>query len=255
MGTILHGALETSQSRGVSRSRITDLTERDRDYLALATLEYLRSRRHTPSPHPGWQQVRGFDAGVLRWWNDHLGGPFPSPTTQRLQTLRGDIYDFLEDEVGLIVKEPGQNSPVHLAPPDRRSNPTVDEFSERTIHVTDGGAGFGDAETNRLVEAAAMRLAVESYAGWEAQDVSRDKCGWDLTFSREDEVHHVEVKGVAGQKPRILLTRNEVAVAREDPNWRLLVVTRALVDPKVHVFNREAMLASVDAYMYVADLS
>jgi hypothetical protein len=164
---ILREALHAADERGVSRPRITDLGVEDRNRLALSTLEYLRSRPHAPSPYPKWQQVRGFDAGVLRWWNDHLGGPFPSPTTQRLQTLRGDIYDFLEDDLGRIVKEPGQNSPVHLAPADAVDVAPTDELTNRTIHVSDRGAGFGDAATNRLVEAAAMRVAIDTYAGWE----------------------------------------------------------------------------------------
>ena len=234
---ILREALHTSDQRGVSRPRIPDLSAEDRNRLALATLEYLRSRPYTPSPYPKWRQVRGFDAGVLRWWNDHLGGPFPSRTTQRLQALRGDIYDFLEDELGRVVKEPGQNSPVHLAPAGAGEESPADELTDRTIYVTDRGAGFGDAETNRVVETAAMRVAIDTYAGWEADDVSRAKCGWDITFRRDGLEHHVEVEGVSGQKPRILLTHNEVAVARHDPFWKLLVVTRALVAPQSNVSN------------------
>lgn len=251
---ILREALRTSDQRGVSRPRIADLSVHDRNLLALATLEYLRSRPYTPSPYPKWRQVRGFDAGVLRWWNDHLGGSFPSRTTQRLQTLRGDIYDFLEDELGRVVKEPGQNSPVHLAPADVGEE-SADALTDRTIYVTDRGAGFGDAETNRLVETAAIRAASDMYAGWEADDVSTAKYGWDITFRRDGLEHHVEVKGVSGQRPRVLLTRNEVAVARHDPLWRLLVVTRALVSPQSHVFEREIVLAQVTPYVYSADLS
>jgi hypothetical protein len=145
---ILREALHASDQRGVSRPRIADLSVEDRNHLALSTLEYLRSRRYTPSPYPKWHQVRGFDAGVLRWSNDHLGGPFPSRTTERLQTPRGDIYDFLGDELGRVVKEPGQNSPVHLAPADAVDESPTDELTARTIHVTDQGTGFGDAETS-----------------------------------------------------------------------------------------------------------
>ena len=253
VGRILREALHAADERGVSRPRITDLPVEDRNQLALSTLEYLRSRPHTPSPYPKWQQVRGFDAGVLRWWNDHLGGPFPSPTTQRLQTLRGDIYDFLEDDLGRIVKEPGQNSPVHLAPADAANVAPTDELTNRTIHVSDRGAGFGDAATNRLIEAAAMRVAIDTYAGWEHEDVSKANCGWDITFRRNDLEHHVEVKGVSAQKPRVLLTRNEVAVAQRDPLWRLLVVTRALVAPRTHAFPRETVLELACPYVYSAD--
>lgn len=254
LGDILLDALRTAEERGVTRPRITDLSPRHRDHLAKATLAFLASRRHTESPNPGWIQVRSFDAGVLRWWNEHLGGPFPSATTARLQTLRGDIYDFL-DEVGRIAKEPGQDSPVHLAPIDSNGGELPGELDRRTIQVSSSGAGFGDAETNRLVEAAAMRAAVQHYVGWEADDVSQQKCGWDITFRRGTDERHVEVKGVSGQRPKIMLTRNEVAVAQADDFWSLLVVTRALLAPEVREFDSSVVLETVEPYVYIADLA
>ena len=95
-----------------------------------------------------------------------MGGPFPSTTTERLQTLRGDIYDFLED-VGRIAKEPGQYAPVHLAPLKLTQEGMEEELDQRTIQVNSSGAGFGEAEANRLVELAAMRTAVQHYTGWD----------------------------------------------------------------------------------------
>ena len=237
----------------MTRPRIGDLNQRDRDHLAESTLGFLASRRNTPSPNPGWIQVRSFDAGVLRWWNGHLGGPFPSTTTERLQTLRGDIYDFLE-EVGRIAKEPGQYAPVHVAPLKRTQDGVEEQLDQRTIQVSSSGAGFGDAETNRLVELAAMGAAVQHHKGWNADDVSQQKYGWDITFRRGHEERHVEVKGVSGQRPKVLLTRNEVAVAREDVLWSLLVVTQALVAPEVHEFSSAAVLDAAEPYVYVADL-
>lgn len=154
-----------------------------------------------------------------------------------------------------VVKEPGQNSPVHIAPASAGEELPAAEVTDRAIFVTDRGAGFGDAETNRLVETAAMRVAIDTFAGWEAHDVSGAKCGWDITFRRHGLEHHVEVKGVSGQKPRVLLTHNEVAAARHDPFWRLLVVTRALITPQWNVFEREIVLAQVSPYVYTADLS
>lgn len=246
-------ALRVAQERGVTRPRITDLSPSKRDLLSEATLVYLASRRHSPSPYPGWQQVDSFDAGVLRWWNDHLGGPFPNSTTRQLQTLRRDVYDYLDD-LGRISKKPGQNSPVHVAPLDRQGSSTVQELDQRTLQVSSAGAGFGDAETNALVEAAAMRAAEDHYSNWVANDVSRDKCGWDITFRRGEDERHVEVKGVSGQRPKVLLTRNEVAVARDDAAWSLLVVTRALLAPEVHEFSASDVLAAATPYVYLADL-
>lgn len=183
-----------------------------------------------------------------------MGGPFPSTTTERLQTLRGDIYDFL-DEVGRIAKEPGQQSPVHVAPLAQSDEDTVEELDQRTIQVSSAGAGFGNAETNRLVETAAMRAAEAHYIGWDAEDVSREKCGWDITFRRGLDERHVESKGVSGQRAKVLLTRNEVAAARTDPLWSLLVVTRALVAPGLQEFSATLVLDTVEPYVYLADLA
>lgn len=162
------------------------------------------------------------------------------------------MYDYLDD-VGRIAKEPGQYSPVHVAPPGNNEEP-AERLDQRTIQVSNSGAGFGDAETNRVVEAAAMRTAITHYSDWEPDDVSQRKCGWDITFRRGVDELHVEVKGVSGQRPKVLLTRNEVAVARADPQWTLLVVTRALVSPQVYEARRETMLEAVEPFVYLADL-
>ncbi|MCY7287090.1 MAG: hypothetical protein LH624_02260 [Cryobacterium sp.] len=53
---------------------------------------------------------------------------------------------------------------------------------------------------------------------------------------------------------RILLTRNEVAIAKRDPMWKLLVVTRALGAPSLHEFDRERVLEEATPYVYVADM-
>ncbi len=99
-----------------------------------------------------------------------------------------------------------------------------------------------------------MREAVAYYSEWQHRDVSADKCGWDITFWTDGAEQHVEVKGVSGQQPKVLLTRNEVAAARRDPLWSLLVVTRVLVAPEVHEFDRKAVLARAEPYVYAADL-
>jgi hypothetical protein len=67
-------------------------------------------------------------------------------------------------------------------------------------------------------------------------------------------VERVEVKGVSGATPAILLTRNEARAAREEPGWRLAVVTRALTTPEVRIVaGPEAMVASAP-FMYEVTL-
>lgn len=57
----------------------------------------------------------------------------------------------------------------------------------------------------------------------------RDVCGYDLlaTRPREPAELHVEVKGAGGALPRFFLSTTEFNAARDDPFWRLAIVTQA----------------------------
>ncbi|WP_406045517.1 DUF3883 domain-containing protein [Micromonospora sp. NBC_00898] len=125
------------------------------------------------------------------------------------------------------------------------------------ITVTASGAGFGNPSTNALVEAAGMKAVTKHYkrAGWRVQDVSKQNEGWDLTCTSPDgDVHRVEVKGVSGLAPKVLLTRNEERSAREDPGWRLAVVTKALVEPTLQFFGKDAALRAATPFVFEVDL-
>lgn len=217
--------------------------------LAQRTLEYLRTRPSEPSPHAGWVQVVSFDAGVNRWWNQQLGEPFPNDVSVRLRRLRREIYDHLEDVQQLILKGPGQTSPIHLSPTGAVLDPKSLSTQPRQITLSDRGAGFGDAESNRLIEAAAMAATILHFSEWTPTDVSHEKCGWDITFRRGGEEIHAEVKGVAGRKPSVLLTGNEYAVAKRDDRWRLVVVTRALISPLVQEVDRLEVVDAARPYL------
>lgn len=247
---ILTTALAEADRRGLRRPRVAHLNPADVQVLAEATLTFLRTRRSKPSPVPGWQQVGNFDAGVNRWWNAELGEPFPSDVSLRLQTLREEIYDHLEDVQHLILKQPGHTSPIHLAPDGVVLDDEDLEAKSEQIIISARGAGFGDPETNRKVELAAINAVIAHFAGWIHDDVSLKKCGWDITFRRGSVEVHAEVKGVSGRRPSILLTRNEYQAAEGDSLWRLFVVTRALVAPSVQEFDREAAIAASEPYVY-----
>lgn len=125
------------------------------------------------------------------------------------------------------------------------------------ITVTASGAGFGNPTTNAEVEAAGMKAVTRHYKrdGWRVQDVSKQNVGWDLTCTAPDgDVHRVEVKGVSGLAPKVLLTRNEERSAREDPGWRLAVVTKALVEPTLHFFDADTALSAAAPFVFEVDL-
>ncbi|MCY7402636.1 MAG: DUF3883 domain-containing protein [Nocardioides sp.] len=95
---------------------------------------------------------------------------------------------------------------------------------------------------------------LEHFDGWEYDDVSMQKVGWDITFTRGADERHVEVKGVSGPHPSVLLTRNEIDKAASDPLWWLVVVTQALMAPAVHEFDRNAVVLAASPYVYRAEL-
>lgn len=128
----------------------------------------------------------------------------------------------------------------------------------KAITVSERGAGFGDPVTNKLIENAAVDAVTDYYHDQfhcEVTDVGSQKLGWDLSCVAPDgTLYRVEVKGVAGSKPSILLTRNELRSAKEDPNWELAVVTRALSNPTVAIYYPEDVLDIAESMVYRVDL-
>lgn len=92
------------------------------------------------------------------------------------------------------------------------------------------GGGFGDAEKNARVEAAAIdRVTAQLTSdGWAVRSVETDKVGYDLFAKRLGQVRHIEVKGVSGTRPDFIITANERKKARSDPHWEAWIVTGAL---------------------------
>lgn len=128
---------------------------------------------------------------------------------------------------------------------------------EEEVTVSGRGAGFGDPATNKVVDAAAMAAVCDFYerGGWQVEDVSRDRLGWDLTCtSPGGEIARVEVKGLRGDRPIVLLTANEIRSAANDEGWSLAVVTRALSDPRVTEFEACAAIETAKAYVFRAEL-
>lgn len=118
--------------------------------------------------------------------------------------------------------------------------------------------GFGDPVQNRIVELAAIAAVTAFYeAGkWVVEDVSEDKVGWDLTATHPSgEIAKVEVKGVSGDRPIVLLTANELRAAELGDGWVLAVVTRVLSAPTVAEFTAEQALDAAQPYFFRAVLS
>ena len=106
--------------------------------------------------------------------------------------------------------------------------PLIEE--EVTPGRTLSGAGFGDPETNRLVEAAAIEFVRSDYesTGWTVRSVEAEKCGYDLECRKDKKSLHIEVKGVRGKIVSFIITAGENKKALTDPDFLLCVVTSAL---------------------------
>ena len=182
---------------------------------------------------------------------------FLQPVTAE-QIVAAGITD-LEVQVQAAMSNPSWISKEQL----QRLAPVLGEWPEyeepdEEITLTTHGAGFGTPEQNRAVEVAAMDAVVDFYGeDWRHKDVSADKVGWDLTFKHKEtrEVARVEVKGVSGDRPVVLLTANEIRAAEEEPGWVLAMVTRALSTPQVTEHTADEALAVAEPYVYKADLA
>ncbi|MCX2966277.1 DUF3883 domain-containing protein [Gordonia aquimaris] len=137
--------------------------------------------------------------------------------------------------------------------------PAPNDVPLTTVTLGPHGAAFGSPENNTLVEQAAMDAVTKYYeTHWQAEvdDVHTYNMGWDLTVTTPaGEEWHVEVKGVSGSLPIVLLTANECRVAEHEDAWELAVVTHALSDePEVTVYDADQVLRNSQPQTVRADL-
>ncbi len=248
LAEILRGALARATADGLLGVKRRHLTEPELDALLHYCLDFLWEQRTEPSPINGWRYSAG---GIRPWWE--RAADLDEREALSLRPLRTEVYDLLEER-GLIVKGPGNNVPIHVAPPEQRGAGTQ---VVEVISVTTKGAGFGDPVTNAAVEKVAMEVVTREYIerSWAPHDVSALKVGWDITMRRGAEELHLEVKGVSGSKPVVLLTRNEHATAGSDPLWRLAVVTQALTSPTLREYEAEYVVSTSAPHVFRVQLS
>lgn len=147
------------------------------------------------------------------------------------------LYRTSQKEAGLLLDVCGYNR----ADGRRRG----DEGSDRVDEVqTAVAAGFGDLETNRRVERAAVRAVTDDYRSrsWHVESVEAYGCGYDLVCRRNRKTEHVEVKGVRGSRVAFVLTEGERRMAETDPSFVFVVVTTALTGPRLRRFAGRAIL-------------
>ena len=73
-------------------------------------------------------------------------------------------------------------------------------------------------------------------------DCQQKGVGYDFVFANRRKRLHVEVKGVSGSKIDFNLTLKELKCAKYDREWKLFVVTDALVAPKATLFSGKELI-------------
>jgi len=102
-------------------------------------------------------------------------------------------------------------------------------------------------EQIRKVEQAAVNVAIKFFfkKGLSMLDDCQQKgVGYDFVFGNKKKRLHVEVKGVSGSKIDFNLTPKELKCAKNDGEWKLLVVTNALIAPRVSTYSGKKLLAN-----------
>jgi hypothetical protein len=109
-------------------------------------------------------------------------------------------------------------------------------------------AAFGDLETNRQIEKAAVALIIQDYRrqGWTVKSRERDRVGYDLECSRGALKELVEVKGRRGSSQQVIVTHGELREARSRANWILCIVTNAMTKPRIHRYEGAALADHFD---------
>ncbi len=106
---------------------------------------------------------------------------------------------------------------------------------------------FANLEHRLEVEAASVEFSIAQLEseGWQVESVEAQKIGYDLHCKQGDQSLHVEVKGTSGEEQSFIITANEFAQAKSDPDFILFLVTKALEsNPSLHRFTGQELVAS-----------
>jgi hypothetical protein len=138
-------------------------------------------------------------------------------------------------------------------------NPSEGNLPDPEIDSVDPLAAFGTPEHRKAVEQAAEKAVIAHFQndGFACERVTHLPCGHDFVFSKGETTFHVEVKGTASTAPQFFLTRNEHTKGmKSNPDWRLAMVTEALVAPKIVIHDAEgvAKCFELEPYVYLGKL-
>ena len=165
------------------------------------------------------------------------------PVTDRTQKISGEHF---------------KRSPVLYVRGNEKSESWREEFAILAETLVSDSQGytetptpkisFPDPEHRKLVEKAAIDFARNFLRKeYRVIDRQKDNCGYDL-LARHRKTGgelHVEVKGTSGNNMHFYMTRGEFRYM-PSPRWRLIIVTEALVNPKLRLMSSSDVRKNFD---------
>jgi hypothetical protein len=161
----------------------------------------------------------------------------------------GETYRFDREALGIVGQQERKGKPQEEHDGSNIQNKFLSNSPSDNLREQTWGAGFGDPETNRRVEQAAICFVTKWYQarGWTVYSVEAEKCGFDLRCVLNADEKHIEVKGIQGNGQSFTITASEARCADHDPRFTLCIVTSALSgQPIMHQFTGKQFLASFD---------
>ena len=167
----------------------------------------------------------------------------------RLRKWKAQEYRILEQYYpveGVVVAErlPGNTPHVVGSMVNQYGVLFLGNVAEPTADIV--GGHYGDAETRKAVEEAAIKVVWKYLEdnGYTVKDRQSDNCGYDLYAQKGKNFILAEVKGTDSSQPRFLLSRNERAHSETDAGWRLFVVCKTRTSPKIRQYTADEMEAA-----------
>lgn len=127
-----------------------------------------------------------------------------------------------------------------------------DEIQEdiKNSEYSSGGQGFqSDVEVRLKVEAHAMAICKKHYSslGYEVEDVSASH-SYDFIIKKDDQIQFIEVKGTQSSGDKIILTKNEVELCRNDDSKMILFLVHSILMNKKNVRSGSGVFSIIDPW-------
>jgi hypothetical protein len=165
-----------------------------------------------------------------RFWQKKIGGPEPRIRFRVIRLPGLPVWEDGENSWLSELKVAGAQGTLFTLEPGQWHRIVAQAAQGQLPERRRTGQGFSTSpEARRAIELHAQRMAETYYAdlGYEVKDVSSDH-PYDIHCKKGDGELHIEVKGTMSSGNSVLLTRNEVAHARQNRERAVLVIVAGI---------------------------